>query len=1017
MTDVEEIKQLLEERPRSEEVLHEILQRDEEGQWDFDDISADSGLFGEIVSRDIVEKTGDSYRVSDPDKLRRVLEEGDIATGENADQTAPNFDDFTSFLFPTHLSRQSFITSLAALVLVIVVRVISFGSVYRSGDIVLAGNDPWGYRYYLDQLIQADLSPIAFGSISTYFGSGVGQDYLFIIVTWWLSLLLGGTPEAAAQALAWVPVIASVLTGVVVYLLTVRISHDRRCGVAAVLFLALSPAHVNYTIIGFGDHHAVDYFWLILTVYCLVYLSDRPSGDDLFGEARRTWAVSAVLGLAMCAQVLSWRGAPLLLLPVTFYLAYLSLSGIRTGHSPLYEYFPLVIGVAFSTALVFLFRILWGWPSLFRTIVLGLILFGSVVLFVTGDVARRFEVSTRAVVVSLFSTSILVAGVAYLFVPPVSRNVSRGVQYFQDVGGGGITETYSLFASDAGNIFAPAIYFGFTFFLAVPYVIYFLWRAYDTHDPTLFLLGSYPVYFTIMAAVQIRFMGHLSLFVAVLGGVGFVHLASKLELVREPPLFDTLATSGTVDASRLDMDTMDIQLPDTQRAVYLAIIFLFIVGFAFVQIPVIQNQITTDSDVYESSKWINSYAEDQEWNPNDTYVFSEWGTNRVYNYFVNGDSASYRYAQMNYEAFISSTDGLEWYLRLFSKASNPVIVMSDVGDVPNRTLQSTIYHNFGSTSHPSNGVGHYRVVRFDKQDDKAVVSVVPGTTIVRTGTPGSKLSIERNVSILGTEFTYSRTVRANPYGVYSITIPYPGSYTILDEEIEISEQDVEDGKLRLMHDRNGTAHWPLDSRSDQYVYDRVGGNRGQIEGANWTSGVSNSGLLFDGDDDRVRIRRPYVDNHQLMGERDSVSIAFWIRGDLSTSDSQYPTVLSQQTRDGKASFGFWGRLATSDDFGVRFNDVNGTAVRNFGIESTNFPNWTLVVATLNRDTGELSLYRNKTLVATVDASNLGRIQNNGIFTMGARGDTQHASIRLDDIRVYNHSLSDEEIEELFENNQ
>ncbi|WP_436932551.1 glycosyltransferase family 39 protein [Halosimplex halobium] len=80
---------LLEERPDFEAAIEEILRVDrEKGRWDFDDISLESGPFGEIVSRGIVEKDGSSYTVADRRAVERALAGEDYSDSDTREPTA-----------------------------------------------------------------------------------------------------------------------------------------------------------------------------------------------------------------------------------------------------------------------------------------------------------------------------------------------------------------------------------------------------------------------------------------------------------------------------------------------------------------------------------------------------------------------------------------------------------------------------------------------------------------------------------------------------------------------------------------------------------------------------------------------------------------------------------------------------------------------------------------------------------------------------------------------------------------
>lgn len=65
-----------------------------------------------------------------------------------------------------------------------------------------------------------------------------------LAVLWLVAVMLGGTATAAGSVLAWYPVISAVLTGVLIYVLAVLITDDRRIGIASVVMLAVLPGYV-----------------------------------------------------------------------------------------------------------------------------------------------------------------------------------------------------------------------------------------------------------------------------------------------------------------------------------------------------------------------------------------------------------------------------------------------------------------------------------------------------------------------------------------------------------------------------------------------------------------------------------------------------------------------------------------------------------------------------------------------------------------------------------------------------
>lgn len=152
MDDTAAVSEVLDDRPELEAPLEAVLSVDDErDEWTFDDVSIDSGAFGELVSRGLIERTedGDAYRVADPVAVRRALDD------EPADQTT----DEEASVNLSRVSRDAIANRLedadtlqvgavlGGLLVVVLARAYVYPSVFRDGVVVLSGNDPYYYRY------------------------------------------------------------------------------------------------------------------------------------------------------------------------------------------------------------------------------------------------------------------------------------------------------------------------------------------------------------------------------------------------------------------------------------------------------------------------------------------------------------------------------------------------------------------------------------------------------------------------------------------------------------------------------------------------------------------------------------------------------------------------------------------------------------------------------------------------------------------------------------------------------
>jgi dolichyl-diphosphooligosaccharide--protein glycosyltransferase len=231
MTDVREATDdLLAEKPALESDLRELLAVDERADgWTFDEVPFDSGTFGELVSRDIVAKDGDEYEIADPTAVRASLD-GDSEVASEGKQSRL---ELPSVSLPS-VSRAEAGGLGAALAFLVLMRTYIFPSVFRGEYVVLPSNDPYYYRYWVGRLAANATAVFDLSVLSALPGAVAKGEPLMVATLWWVTNLFG--VDAAGWVLAWYPVVSALVVGVLVYAMAVRVTGDRRVGLASVAF-------------------------------------------------------------------------------------------------------------------------------------------------------------------------------------------------------------------------------------------------------------------------------------------------------------------------------------------------------------------------------------------------------------------------------------------------------------------------------------------------------------------------------------------------------------------------------------------------------------------------------------------------------------------------------------------------------------------------------------------------------------------------------------------------------------
>ncbi|MDS0221908.1 hypothetical protein NDI54_11165 [Haloarcula sp. S1AR25-5A] len=771
MSDTPGAGAILDDRPELRSATEAVLAVDDEQDgWTFDDIPLDSGQFGELVSAGIVEKDGDEYRVADPDAVRAALD------GETVDTTESERTVSLSNTLDLNFNARATGLLTAALAVVFLARTYAIGSVYRGGDIVLSGNDPYYYRYHVEQIAANAGSAADLGTLSVLPNSVTHGEPLMVATLWWVASLLGGSKEVIGQVLAWYPVVSALVTAVLLYLLAVRVSSDRRVGLASVLFLAIIPGHTFRTSLGFADHHAFDYPWLVLTALALVVALTAVSDKE---SLRRPlpWFGAVGIAVGIAGQVLAWEAGPLLVLPVGLVVLGQTLVDVATDRSSLVKNAPVLAGVSLGALLAWSVHAVVGWQTALVAGTPAILTVGIIVVIATAEAARRFGRTGRqlaAVDVGLGVVGLLVF--RFGFTEQWGTFSNRLDTLFRS---DAIAETYGLFNTDG---FGFLLLLGLTLFLGLPAMAWGIDLARRDRSGWL-VASSYAGVLLALAVIQVRFVGELAPFLALFAGLAFVWAASWVDIARP------VLTAG-------DGDLRDALVPDTRALGSLFVLFLLFGALGMVQVPVKTSQILVDDGSYGAATAIETDAAENGLEYPENYVLSQWGQNRVYNYFVSGESESYGYAQQTYERFVTSTDPDQAHSQIAGRVG--YVVTTDTSLEEPTTMHVRLHQHFGSQSGDVSGLAHYRPVFVSEDRSYKAFAVVPGATIQGTAAPNSTVSVETTITVSDSEITYERRTTADQTGAFTVPVANPGTYTVTTEgegetTVEVPEQTVYDG--------------------------------------------------------------------------------------------------------------------------------------------------------------------------------------------------------------------------------
>jgi dolichyl-diphosphooligosaccharide--protein glycosyltransferase len=199
----------------------------------------------------------------------------------------------------------------------------------------------------------------------------------------------------------------------------------------------------------------------------------------------------------------------------------------------------------------------------------------------------------------------------------------------------------------------------------------------------------------------------------------------------------------------------------------LLVLGLLLCGLGLMQVPIKTGQLTITDETYETATGIDAYAAGQNLSDSESYVLSQWGRNRVYNYFVNGDSQSYGYARSNYPQVLNAQPG----------SAPPGRVDFVVADPAGNWSEGSVHDRLMNYGEGASGLGHYRAVA--RTGETRAFAAVPGANV--TGEIEANVTtatLVTDVRVPGWEFAYARETGVTN-GSFATRVAHPGQYRVL----------------------------------------------------------------------------------------------------------------------------------------------------------------------------------------------------------------------------------------------
>lgn len=192
--------------------------------------------------------------------------------------------------------------------------------------------------------------------------------------------------------------------------------------------------------------------------------------------------------------------------------------------------------------------------------------------------------------------------------------------------------------------------------------------------------------------------------------------------------------------------------------------------------------------------------------------------------------------------------------------------------------------------------------------------------------------------------------------------------------------------------------WHFDENSGNIAYDSKGNNDGTISGAEWTSGISGSGLDFNGEGGRVLI--PNSEDLNIVGE--NLSFSYWFKmqeiGDSGAMIFKNTQYLSRINSEGRVNFAIYKPNLSEAymDWSDRITDTD----------------WHHVATTY--DGSQMKIFVDGQCLKTKQTS--GDIQSTTHdILIGSQASTNYFDGIIDEVAIYNKTLTTVEINNIYNN--
>lgn len=251
-------------------------------------------------------------------------------------------------------------------------------------------------------------------------------------------------------------------------------------------------------------------------------------------------------------------------------------------------------------------------------------------------------------------------------------------------------------------------------------------------------------------------------------------------------------------------------------------------------------------------------------------------------------------------------------------------------------------------------------------------------------------------------------ISINENDFVSSTVVHIPSNVVLMSGPLLGDEDTSSGILANLPQILISSGWPFNEANAETAFDSVNDNHGTVMGAEWTTGISGSGLMFHGNNDKVR-----VENDLSLNPDDEITIEAWVKWAIDPNNGENWAAIVN--KGGDEQYQLQHTYGNSQfEFAVKTDESREW------ISSTTAPEvnkWYHVVGVYSSYDTELAIYVNgeKEKSATQEGK---LVMSGAPLLIGEHYSSDRSFVGIiDEVWVYNTRLSDEQIRSRYDLNK